>query len=238
MVSNGGVSRSGTRPSFFCPFASFLGLSRFFRDFPDLSGDCLGIFPICPFPLSRPIDSTYEEQSPKGSATPFPDKSGGNPLVWKAPGLASPKLQALTTECSPQGCWFWLYRASFILAPNLLLDVCPTCHRRPLCNCPSIQAQNAILELHMWHFKSRWFATNWLKVCSHLLNIGGANAAWVRVCHGFNSLGRVVNADTTDRTRKRAIQQASCGIVSIAISNLVVFKAQLGEPFPGIRIFF
>ena len=50
----------------FCPFLSFLGLSRFFWDFPDLLGDGPGIFPICPFPLSRPIKSTYEEQSRKG----------------------------------------------------------------------------------------------------------------------------------------------------------------------------
>ena len=50
----------------FCPFMSFLGLSRFFWDFPDLLGDGPGIFPICPFPLSRLIKSTYEEQSRKG----------------------------------------------------------------------------------------------------------------------------------------------------------------------------
>ena len=61
-VSNGGVSRSGL----VLPFLSFLGLSRFFRDFPDLLGDGLGIFPIRPFSLSRPIKSTYEEQSRKG----------------------------------------------------------------------------------------------------------------------------------------------------------------------------
>ena len=61
-VSNGGVSRSGL----VLPFLSFLGLSRFFWDFPDLLGDGPGIFPICPFPLSRPIKSTYEEQSRKG----------------------------------------------------------------------------------------------------------------------------------------------------------------------------
>ena len=58
-VSNGGVSRSGL----VLPFLSVLGLSRVFRDFPDLLGDGPGIFPICPFPLSRPIKSTYEEQS-------------------------------------------------------------------------------------------------------------------------------------------------------------------------------
>ena len=34
----------------FCPS---LGLSRFFRDFPDLSRDCPEIFLICPVPLSR-----------------------------------------------------------------------------------------------------------------------------------------------------------------------------------------
>ena len=32
----------------FCPFLSFLGLSRFFRDFPDLLRDGPGIFPIRP----------------------------------------------------------------------------------------------------------------------------------------------------------------------------------------------
>ena len=61
-VSNGGVSRSGL----VLPFLSFLGLSRFFRDFPDLLGDGPGIFPIRPFSLSRRLKSTYEEQSRKG----------------------------------------------------------------------------------------------------------------------------------------------------------------------------
>ena len=59
---NGGVSRSGL----VLPFLSFLGLSRFFRDFPDLLGDGPGIFPIRPFSFSRPIKSTYGEQSRKG----------------------------------------------------------------------------------------------------------------------------------------------------------------------------
>ena len=49
-----------------CPFLSFLGLPRFFWDFPDLLGDGPGIFLIRPLPLSRPIKSTYEEQSRKG----------------------------------------------------------------------------------------------------------------------------------------------------------------------------
>ena len=46
-VSNGGASRSGL----VLPFLSFLGLSLFFRDFPDLLGDVPGIFPIGHFPL-------------------------------------------------------------------------------------------------------------------------------------------------------------------------------------------
>ena len=66
-----GVSNRGGLPDLdlsflFGPFLSFLGLPRFFWDFPDLLGDGAGIFPICPFPLSRPIRSTYEEQSRKG----------------------------------------------------------------------------------------------------------------------------------------------------------------------------
>ena len=53
----------------FCPFLSFFVLFcpfPIFWDFPDLFGDGPGIFPICPFPLSQPIKSTYEEQSRKG----------------------------------------------------------------------------------------------------------------------------------------------------------------------------
>ena len=67
---NGGGSKGGFPDldlSFlFCPFLSFLGLSLFFWDFPGLLGDGPGIFPICPFPLSQPIKSTYKEQSRKG----------------------------------------------------------------------------------------------------------------------------------------------------------------------------
>ena len=51
-----------TCPSFFVlfwTFPTFPGFSRFARDGP-------GIFPIRPFSLSRPIKSTYEEQSRKG----------------------------------------------------------------------------------------------------------------------------------------------------------------------------
>ena len=54
-VSNGRVSRSGL----VLPFLSFFVLFGTFPicwDFPDLLGDGPGIFPICPFPLSRPIN--------------------------------------------------------------------------------------------------------------------------------------------------------------------------------------
>ena len=72
----------------FCPFLSFLGPSRFFRDFPDLLGDGPGIFLIRSFSLSRPIKTTYEEQSERVRDTiwTFPEKSG------KHPGLETPRF--------------------------------------------------------------------------------------------------------------------------------------------------
>ena len=72
----------------FCPFLSFLGFSRFFWDFPDLLGDGPGIFPICPFPFSRPIKSTYEDQSRKGPRHNL-DLSRKN---GKSPGLETPRF--------------------------------------------------------------------------------------------------------------------------------------------------
>ena len=67
-LNKGGFKQGGGFPIWACPF--FLSFSvifpDFFGDFPDLSGDSPRIFPICPFPLSRPINSTYEEQSRKG----------------------------------------------------------------------------------------------------------------------------------------------------------------------------
>ena len=83
-VSNTGVSRSGL----VLAFLSLLGLSRFFWDFPDLLGDGPGIFLIRPFSLSRPIKSTYEEQSRKGPRhnLDLPPKSG------KHPGLETPRF--------------------------------------------------------------------------------------------------------------------------------------------------
>ena len=77
----------------FCPFLSLLGLSRFFWDFPDLSGDSSGIFPICPFPLSRPINSASEEQSRKGPRHNLDlSRKSGKPPGLETPGLASPKV--------------------------------------------------------------------------------------------------------------------------------------------------
>ena len=89
---NGGASNGGVSPSgLVLPFLSFLGLSRFLRDFPDLFGDGPGIFPIGPFPLSRPMSSTNEEQSRKGPRhnLDLSRKKLGNPPVWKRPGLGS-----------------------------------------------------------------------------------------------------------------------------------------------------
>ena len=83
-VSNGGFSRSGL----VLPFLSFLGLSRFFRDFPDLLGDGPGIFPTRPFSLSRPIKSTYEEQSRKGPRHNL-DLSRNK---WETPGFGTPPV--------------------------------------------------------------------------------------------------------------------------------------------------
>ena len=82
--SNGGASRSGL----VLPFLSFLGFSRFFRDFPDLSGQSPGIFPIGPFPLSQPMNSACKEQSRKGPrhTLDLPEKS------WQPPSLEIPRF--------------------------------------------------------------------------------------------------------------------------------------------------
>ena len=88
---DGGVSRSGL----VLPFLSVLGLSRFFWDFPELLRDGPGIFPICPFPLSWPIKSTYEEQSRKGlrhNLDLSQKKWEPPPPFGKPPGLASLKI--------------------------------------------------------------------------------------------------------------------------------------------------
>ena len=89
-VSNGVVSRSGLVLPFlsffvlFGTFPIFLGFSRFARGRS-------GIFPICPFPLSQPIQSTYNEQSWKGPRhnLDLSQKKVGNARIWNPPGLAS-----------------------------------------------------------------------------------------------------------------------------------------------------
>ena len=90
---NGGVSNGGFPDldlSFlFCPFLSFLGLSRFFWDFPDLLGDSPGIFPICPFPLSRPIKSTYYEEQSRKVPRHNLDLSRKK---WETPGFGNPPV--------------------------------------------------------------------------------------------------------------------------------------------------
>ena len=72
--------------SFLLSFSFVLfGTFPIFWDFPDLLGDGRGIFPICPFPLSRPIKSTYEEQSRNATQSgPFPKKVG-NPRFGHPP---------------------------------------------------------------------------------------------------------------------------------------------------------
>ena len=59
-----------------------------------MSGDSPGIFPIGPFPLSRPIDSAYEEQSRKAPRhnLDLSRKKWETPQVWKPLGLASLKI--------------------------------------------------------------------------------------------------------------------------------------------------
>ena len=86
----GGGSRSGlvlpflSFLSFFVPFGTFPifpGFSRFARG---RSGNC----PIRPFPLSRPIKSTYEEQSRKGPRHNL-DLSRKR---WETPGFGNPPV--------------------------------------------------------------------------------------------------------------------------------------------------
>ena len=91
-----GVFQTGGFPDLdlsflFCPFLSFLGLSRFFWDFPDLLGDGPEIFPIVLFLflglLRAPTRNSPERV--RDTIWTFPEKSG-NTRVWKPPGLASP----------------------------------------------------------------------------------------------------------------------------------------------------
>ena len=83
-VSNGGVSRSGL----VLPFLSFLGLSRFYRDFPDLLRDVRGFSRFVPFLflglLRAPTRNSPERV--RDTIWTFPEKSG------KPPGLETPRF--------------------------------------------------------------------------------------------------------------------------------------------------
>ena len=85
-----GCFKRGGFPIWTCPsfFVLFLSFWDFPGDFPDLLGDGPGIFPICPFPLSRPIKSTYEEQSRKGPRHNL-DLSRKK---WETPGFGNPPV--------------------------------------------------------------------------------------------------------------------------------------------------
>ena len=103
---NGGVSNGGGVPDLDLSFllCPFLGLSRFFWDFPDLLGDGPGIFPICPFPLSRPIKSTYGEQSRKGPR----HNQDLSRKKWKHPGLETPRFSFSQDVLKRPSCMrFW-----------------------------------------------------------------------------------------------------------------------------------
>ena len=82
----------------FCPFLSFLGLSRFFRDFPDLLGESPGIFPDSSLFLFLGLLRAPTRNSPervRDTIWTFPEKVG-NPPVWKPPGLASLKQYSVS----------------------------------------------------------------------------------------------------------------------------------------------
>ena len=97
-AKRGGFKRGGfpiwTCPSFFVLFCPFSDFPDFSGIFPDLRGDGPGIFPIRPFPLSRPIKSTYQEQSRKGPRhnLDLSRKKWETPGFGNPPGLASLKL--------------------------------------------------------------------------------------------------------------------------------------------------
>ena len=77
-----------TCPSLFVLFCPFWDFPDFSGIFPICSGMVRGFFPICPFPLSRPIKSTYEEQSRKGPRHNL-DLSRKK---WETPGFGNPPV--------------------------------------------------------------------------------------------------------------------------------------------------
>ena len=90
-VSNGGVSRSRTCPSFFVLFWDFPNFSGIF---PIYSGMVRKIFRDSSlFLFLGLLRATYEEQSRKGPRhnLDLSRKKVGNTQVWKHPGLASLK---------------------------------------------------------------------------------------------------------------------------------------------------
>ena len=108
-VSNGGASRSGLVLPF-CPFLSFLGLSRFFRDFPDLLGDGPGNFP----------DSSLFSFSAYKEHLRVPEKSGKHPGL-ETPGLASLNFSRKMLRNFPRNFWAfisWVRKNPTKFSPN------------------------------------------------------------------------------------------------------------------------
>ena len=91
----GGFQTGGGFPVWiFLPFFVHFGTFPIFPGFSRLAraiGDGPGIFPICPFPLSRPIKSTYEEQSRKG----LRHNLELSRKKWETPGLENPRFTDL-----------------------------------------------------------------------------------------------------------------------------------------------
>ena len=108
----------------FCPFLSFLGLSRFFRDFPRFTRGWSGDFPDS----SLLSFSAYYLRAPtrnrvRDTIWTFLKKSG-NTRVWKHPGLASLKpfhkplkvANAFQQDSGAPFRWLLGYSPSFVLS--------------------------------------------------------------------------------------------------------------------------
>ena len=106
-----------TCSSLFVLLGPFWGLSRFFWDFPDLSGDSPGIFQICPFPLSRLLillkaPTRNSPEKVRDTISTFPEKSGkprfGNTPVYLL-STNAPPLSRRSYDCFVKGCTISLY---------------------------------------------------------------------------------------------------------------------------------